>query len=707
VSNGFSEFLLSLDDEEFFAVMRNYLGPLSTPFNKHDLIRRLQRFLTRVETVRRIRAYIDSWDREILAAVHYFREPRERDLHFFFGESHGYLNLHSRLLNLQDRLILLANRTTHRIRINPLLADHLSDLVTASALVPSRAASPQPPREGWFQISLLPALMAFLREFPEPLKSGGGVRKRAEEALRERFPLLYLGDDGEESVPPRLRYLLKAAGGLGILDEEGGRLSVSEGGLRRLSDLPDEWARLLAVAAETGSRESRELYTLAGALQELLEGLDPERSYEQLRLGRYLGIILRGQGGEMGEGEELLSTLIRAGLLQRDDDGYLRLARELLERQTASGREDEESGNARSAGGTLLSPNFEITLPADAPLQRHLLAAKLARILRYDRFCRYEITRDSFLDGCDGRREGEEQIRELMELTGRLPQNIATSLEAWVAEYGAFRLLEGVVLLAEGQQATLLEHAPAIQPYLRKKLAEGVYLMQGPEGEWRRALAEIGFEQVPPVERQRSGRGLGPYPFEPPATERDRLAYTAGTGLSAPGLSSGGGSDPGISSPGVEVSGPAAEDASGEARHAIGASDLRDSLGEEIEKMKTGEEVKQELARRLEMKLLLYPEQLENEAARRAVAEARGLDYLGKIRIIEAALSASGDLLEVLTRKPGADPERMLLRPRSLEKGSSDVILHGTALPENRPVKVQVRKIALLRKLTGTLIRSL
>jgi uroporphyrinogen decarboxylase len=77
------------------------------------------------------------------------------------------------------------------------------------------------------------------------------------------------------------------------------------------------------------------------------------------------------------------------------------------------------------------------------------------------------------------------------------------------------------------------------------------------------------------------------------------------------------------------------------------------------------------------------------------------------MQIIETALSASGDYLEVLTRRRGAEPERMLLRPRSLEKGTSDVILHGTALPENRPVKVQVRKIALLRKLTGTLIRTL
>lgn len=681
MNDGFSEFLLSLEDEEFFAVMRNYLGPLSTPFNKHNLIQRLERFLTREETLRRLKAFLDSYDRELLAAVHYFREPSERDLHFFFGEIHGYLDLHSRLLNLQDRLILLANRSTHRLRINPLLAPYLQEVVTAASLVPSRQAEPEERREPWFQPSLIPAFMAFLREFPDPLKSSGELKKRSEEALSERFPLLLEKESGNsegtpegETLPPRLSYLLRGLRHLELLRERAGTLELDEDGIQRLAGFPEEWIQLVAICSAAGARGSRELYSSVAALRELLHRLDPARSYEPTRLGRYLGIILTGQGGSMETGEDLLGSLTASGLLQRRENGYVQLA--LLP------GEDVQEGEARSTGGTLLSPNFEITLPMEAMIGKHLQAAKLARILRYDRFCRYEITRDSFLEGCEGRQEGENRIEELRGLTGKLPQNIATTLAAWVSEYGAFRLMEGIVLLAEGQQATLLEHAPAIQPYLRRRLAEGVYLLQGPEQEWRRALAEIGFEQVPPVERGRRESAPGPYPFEPPPEERDRLAASTSEELVHPR---------GVSEEGSSLQ----------------AEELTERLRERIGELRAGEEVKQELNRRLDMKLLLYSEQLENEAARRAVAEARGLDYLGKIRIIEAALSASGDLLEVLTRKPGAEPERLLLRPRNLEKGSSDVILHGTSLPDNRPVKVQVRKIALLRKLTGTLIRTL
>jgi len=525
--------------------------------------------------------------------------------------------------------------------------------------------------------------MAFLREFPDLLKSGGALKKRAEEAVSERFPLLLqrdpqsLGEAGrDESLPPRLSYLLRVLRHLGLLHERHSELRIDEEGVRRLAGFPEEWTRLVAVGVAGGARSSRELYAATASLRELLSRLDPGRSYEATRLGRYLGIILTGQGGTMETGEELLLSLAASGLLRIREKGHLQLA------LIPTKKDQEGETEPRPAGGSLLSPNFELTLAMEEPMEKHLRAARLARILRYDRFCRYEITRDSFLDGCEGQEEGNRRIEELRELTGKVPQNIATTLGAWVAEYGAFRLMEGVVLLVEGRQATLLEHAPAIQPYLRKRLAEGVYLLQGPEPEWRKALGEIGFEQVPPVERGREHSSIGPFPFEPPPEERDRLASSVSQDMVHPPRSS---------------QEPESENAEA----------LTERLRNRIEELQAGDEIKQELNRRLDMKLILYSEQLENEAARRAVAEARGLDYLGKIRIIETALSASGDLLEVLTRKPGADPERLLLRPQSLEKGSSDVILHGTSLPDNRPVKLQVRKIALLRKLTGTLIRTL
>ncbi len=49
-SEGWQRSVLTLPDAVFFDLMRNYLGDITTPFNKHNLIRRLVKFLKRKET---------------------------------------------------------------------------------------------------------------------------------------------------------------------------------------------------------------------------------------------------------------------------------------------------------------------------------------------------------------------------------------------------------------------------------------------------------------------------------------------------------------------------------------------------------------------------------------------------------------------------------------------------------------------------------
>ena len=50
----FKSTLLTLGDDAFFELIRNYLGPIKTPFNKHDLIAQLMAFLRRDEIQDRI-----------------------------------------------------------------------------------------------------------------------------------------------------------------------------------------------------------------------------------------------------------------------------------------------------------------------------------------------------------------------------------------------------------------------------------------------------------------------------------------------------------------------------------------------------------------------------------------------------------------------------------------------------------------------------
>ncbi len=684
MSSAFGSFLLTLEDEECFAVMRNYLGALKTPFNKHDLIRRLERFLTRKETLRRIRSYLDEADRELLLGIHRFGEPREEELLYFFSDSRGYFDLHSSLLNLQDRLLVLSDRDSRRLSINPLLLEFLEPELEKSRLIPSVPSSPSRDGSPSLVPSLPGALYAFLRGYPGPCKSDGTLKTRPREGLAETIPLLVQLEQQRAPLPPRLAVLLRVARNLGLLEGEQ-ELTLIGDGLRLLAERSPGEQLLIIAAAAGGISEAGALRAAREATRDLLEQLQPQRAYEANRLERYLGMLIAGRGGSREEGGRLLRGLKATGVLQDDQEGYL----------TPRPPGGIETAARQAPSPALVSPNFEISLPSEAPLRVHLEVAGVARLLRFDRYCRYEITRAAFLHGCHDRQSAEARIERVRAVAQKLPQNVAATLTAWVGEYGAFRLISGIVLTTEAAQATLIDHAPVLQPYIRARLAEGVFLLDHREQEWRAALGQLGFEQLPPVEGGGRSHRPGRFPFEEDNPSERELPWT-------PRLDEAGGErreEGGSALRRDEQPEPEME--------ALEPGDLAEQLAGKIDALSAGDEIKQELHRRLELKLLLYGEQLENDAARRAASEARGLDYLGKIRIIEAALSASPDLLEVLTRRPGEEPARLLLRPSSLEKGKDDVILHGTSIPGNRPVKLQVRKIALLRKLTGTLIRTL
>ncbi|MFW6228540.1 MAG: hypothetical protein ACOC2V_03690, partial [Alkalispirochaeta sp.] len=62
----FAAYLLSLEDDSFFAVYRNYLGSVRTPYNKHEMIQRLTDFFSRPDTGAAVRDLLTREDLTVL-----------------------------------------------------------------------------------------------------------------------------------------------------------------------------------------------------------------------------------------------------------------------------------------------------------------------------------------------------------------------------------------------------------------------------------------------------------------------------------------------------------------------------------------------------------------------------------------------------------------------------------------------------------------
>ena len=73
------------------------------------------------------------------------------------------------------------------------------------------------------------------------------------------------------------------------------------------------------------------------------------------------------------------------------------------------------------------------------------------------------------------------------------------------------------------------------------------------------------------------------------------------------------------------------------------------------------------------------------------------------MRVVERALRAAGDRLEVLYRLPGEEPVRALLRPVRLDKNEKGLVLEAEDLGTGGPARVPLGAVSTVRRLRASL----
>lgn len=692
--------LLTLPDSSFFELVRNYLGEIQTPFNKQSLLDRLQTFLRRPPTQRAIVESVDTDDARFLSAVELLGNPSREELLAFLGAEYTRLEIQNRLLNLQDRLLVFPDAETDRLHVNPILEPVLAEgVVGPQVLFPSVAVEEEPDVEPWLTDTLLAAVFALLMEEPLSVRNDGRLKKRDARRLSEAAPQL-LEDGG------RLLSLLRGAlAALGLTRDDRAEVQPVVESWRDISRLSRSgrlavvWAAAATAtaaadpAAVTPSPPGDRDVT-ACALRTTLLGLTPGRALRDSHLLQLLEVAATrcgaapgrttGPGGDGGLPlEAVLDRLCELGVLAEIGDHHVAPTRGALELLggTAGAGPATEAGRAGGAPPGVVTPSYQLTLRPTADLTTSLPAVAAARLVRLDRYCEYELDRDAVIRAFRaGFRAGE--ITEALETLhgAALPQNVRFSISTWRDEYERVELLDGVVLLIDESHAALLEHSPQLGPYLRRRLGPGAFLLsREEEPQWRQALEQAGLGAVPAVQAVGAGEtpALTARRFvEPPAADL-RVADT-GTGGSA------------ADAAGTPAAAGAAAGRETELRAAADAAGL-------------GEEQHREVLRRIERKLIVVPDQITDAVVPREMPEARGLDYVGKVRLIEQAIARGTDYLEIVERGSTGGPQRLFMRPRRLDKKTQTLLLHGETVGEGREVAVRVDKIGLVRVVRGTL----
>lgn len=517
------DYIYSLEDKKFSALMHLYLGDFKTPYNKQSLIEQLARFIREPQNRQTLLLFLDQEDLILLSAVRYLPHPTKTRLCAFFRNNKDNYKTSINLENLTERLWLytddfnLPSMAADPVyRINPLLADDVESRLSVDSLF-SQAELVTSNLQDTFTLTpnFLASLIAFAKSHKMSCKNDGTLRKSDVNALELVFP-------GHTEC---LQLLIQAFQALRIFSDDGKNLIVEEKRLLEFARLSEEKQYIiLAVASKLGSSRST-LQKNAALLQNILYSI-PEKGFTQsdlVRLSFFAGLD-DTQSGE-SRGSLLASRGSEGGM-----SGGSRFARMMenhaRQLQAQSQNEDApadktESGDfmeviidaARTFGlirilgldenGQDIYVKNDLSTPVDlefSPKVLNMSASSIVTLMpgltlfnllpltdflspkNCSLVSEFEINKTSAAKAFDKGLDPQKIIELLSENTAyELPQSLLANLDDWYNSYTAVTLFQGYVLRVK--DPNLAENNPKIASHITEIIAPGIYLLDIPLNE--------------------------------------------------------------------------------------------------------------------------------------------------------------------------------------------------------------------------------
>jgi len=673
---------MTLPDNAFFELLRTVFGKIKTPFSKQILMGDLERFLLRDEIIKNINNYINHNDRLIIAAVAALDEPSPDDLEAFFAGELNYTTLHDIIINLEERFILYRffedgqNRRISRLALNPVLEPILAPIAAESSLLfPSIAANDAKveaaPGKQLLDDRILAALLSFVSRNKQFFRAGGGVRHKVGNAAKTLFPLLPL-----ETVMGALRIL-------GLFVDEGETLVpdyrrfTDFGNLSRAERMVYCAAGMLAYneSADTTEAISPWLFrakvrSYADIISRLYTMMDGERLFPHTTLRKMT--FIGENGGEGKNSDRIIDAMEKTGLIIAVTEKDWRKAFALCNMPSV----DSPAIAMDTANSLIVYPEIAYN---DA-----INIAAIADVTEAGMTVRFELSRESAVLAFN-RGFSAAQIIELLQRLShnRIGENVLFTLRDWEKRHGEVSLRRGLVLTLAPEQRHLAETKP-LAKLIVETLAPGVYML--PESAEESAALALSKAGVSIIARRGEAR------IEEPVGDTLHHFFQPLFAATVPA---------GAVPRSKRTDDSRAEDSA--------ATILIDNFHSILKQMRLGAETRDELAARIDRRLVLCESQLKDAIVRYEKLEARGLDYVGKALIAKQAVTMQSPVELVL---PGRQKQDHVFGiPKALEKAGSESILVLELLNEGETgvdniMRIPLGKISLLRRIKKSIFEG-
>ncbi len=628
------KYIATLGEEEFFDIIRIYLGEVPTPYNKQDLVEELSAFLRKEDNKKGIIRLLSGIDLKLLAAVRYIPRADVDKLEGFFSPTISRKQLEAHVDNLIQRLLIFYKGGNERrpdyLSIAPLLEDKLLEILDIDILLPSyQGKADMVAGAEAMDAGKVASLISYVLAHPDLCKADGSFKKKNGEEVAEK-----LGDVAQ------MQCLLTSLRNLGLFTEtpNGKKILPDWNKAESLANLDSQNQRAYLCVANIGHLTRNSMYEAAQLLSDTLQAAKDKRYGKEalLRLaflikqnkrggidweqtGRFQSLISRSPWADPRKPEEnvektmtqAMDAAIAFGYIVKDgtdDEGQDIYCVNPVFFERSSGTDSKKKESVK------LDAGFTFMVMPGLTLQELLPLVKFLELVKYDKVLSFEMNKKAVMRSFDYGMTAESIKATISEYTDYpIPQNMDVTLDEWFGSYGSASLYKGYVLKVSGENDILVKRNRFLSHHIIDTLAPGLYLLDFADDIMAQAaIKQCGLDFIGKIKSKETEKFTASSFFSLDRND-GKLPYEGGSG-----------------GKGAAAGRPLKKE----------QDELLESLREKVNAMKIPQEQKDGLLSRIDRRVIVNENQLRPESVRFEKLEALAMDYQGKVHVIENSILA-------------------------------------------------------------------
>ena len=698
--NEFSECFSNFSDEKMISYFRIFLKEFKTPFNKQKSIESLCGFFVNQENRQKILVSLKKIDFKILSFINYTLKPTEEDFFEFFKETEFFSddNSHSisktgKLHNLLDRLLILPKKTEdfsgqkEFFVINPILKEFLEPYLSEKfALSKTDFKDSFQDINFSLSVSFVASVISYVQDFPDLCKLDGEIKKKNQEKIEEIFQGNFI----------QFQLVFKSFINLGIFRQSESKISIDWEKLNSFSALKtfDQFVYIAASSCGHFSRNMLNLHLkmISNLLLSLFDFPLSEEVLKQICFfsarscdsdfsgnftRRRFSMILESGGlyTETSDAKEeksssfvfefaeiFIRNLNTLGLILKNSSSQKQIysVNPILK--------DLNFPPVEKRKFVSIDSSFQVTVLPGLELSDFIKILPFLSILNSGIAVQFEINRKSVFNSFESGFSVKKIVDELeFYMNYSVPESFKINLEEWFDSYSGAKIYKGYVLKLDEKKDIIWKNNPNFLKFTQEIIAPGLYFLNIPvEDENSDVLKILGIKEagfVQPGKKENHFPGFKEIPHGENIFARHK---------------------PILEEPWEYFK--------------FEREKLVKSLQDSFSEGDFSEEEKSELSSRILNGIIINSSQIKNGSVRIEVYEAGGMDYSGKIHLINTAISSKSMLeISVPCDDGSGKIQTFFGLPQLLTKAEDSAVVRITTEPEKEERVFSVGRIILIK----------